>query len=186
MSRRLAHHYVAARPSPWRQDRHAVSKPSWRVVHIGGRRQPGLIVEVGEQALRKALQSGGRREAGRSLSDRNRGGVGNGRRQPRDEPRLRYRPLEPLPHEVGLPSRQLDEPLEGGPPSGWPDRRSGEHRREITVLGSRSATPHHLDAAAKLLPELQLPSPAVYPLAEFERGLDAYTRGEALKVVFTP
>lgn len=60
------------------------------------------------------------------------------------------------------------------------------YRREITVLGSRSATPHHLDAAAKLLPELQLPSPAVYPLAEFERGLDAYTRGEALKVVFTP
>jgi L-iditol 2-dehydrogenase len=60
------------------------------------------------------------------------------------------------------------------------------YRRELTILGSRSATPRHLEEAARLLPELDLPEPAIYPLAEFERGLDAYTSGQALKVVFTP
>ena len=43
-----------------------------------------------------------------------------------------------------------------------------------------------MEDAAGLLPELDLPEPAIYPLAEFERGLDAYTSGQALKVVFTP
>jgi L-iditol 2-dehydrogenase len=60
------------------------------------------------------------------------------------------------------------------------------YRRELTVVGSRSATPRHMKEAARLLPELELPEPAIYPLAEFERGLDAYTSGNALKVVFTP
>jgi L-iditol 2-dehydrogenase len=60
------------------------------------------------------------------------------------------------------------------------------YRRELTVLGSRSATPRHMKDAARLLPELDLPEPAIYPLAEFERGLDAYASGKALKVVFTP
>jgi L-iditol 2-dehydrogenase len=60
------------------------------------------------------------------------------------------------------------------------------YRRELTILGSRSATPRHMEEAARLLPELDLPPPAIYPLAEFERGLDAYTSGRALKVVFTP
>jgi L-iditol 2-dehydrogenase len=60
------------------------------------------------------------------------------------------------------------------------------YRRELTVLGSRSATPRHMEEAARLLPELDLPEPAIYPLAEFERGLDSYTSGKALKVVFTP
>jgi L-iditol 2-dehydrogenase len=60
------------------------------------------------------------------------------------------------------------------------------YRRELTILGSRSATPRHMEEAAGLLPELDLPEPAIYPLAEFERGLDAYTSGQALKVVFTP
>jgi hypothetical protein len=43
-----------------------------------------------------------------------------------------------------------------------------------------------MDEAARLLPALDLPEPAIYSLAEFERGLDAYTSGHALKVVFTP
>jgi L-iditol 2-dehydrogenase len=60
------------------------------------------------------------------------------------------------------------------------------YRRELTVLGSRSATPGHLEEAARLLPELDLPQPEVYPLADFQQGLDAYTSRQALKVVFTP
>jgi L-iditol 2-dehydrogenase len=60
------------------------------------------------------------------------------------------------------------------------------YRRELTILGSRSATPRHMEEAARLLPALDLPEPAIYSLAEFERGLDAYTSGQALKVVFTP
>ena len=60
------------------------------------------------------------------------------------------------------------------------------YRHEVTLLGSRSATPRHMEEAVRLLPELDLPEPTIYPLAEFERGLDAYTSGKALKVVFTP
>jgi L-iditol 2-dehydrogenase len=60
------------------------------------------------------------------------------------------------------------------------------YRRELTVFGSRSATPRHMEEAAGLLPTLDLPEPAMYALADFARGLDAYTSGQALKVVFTP
>jgi L-iditol 2-dehydrogenase len=60
------------------------------------------------------------------------------------------------------------------------------YRRELTVVGSRSATPQHLREAVALLPELE-PLPAVVlPLERFEEGLDVYRRREALKVVFTP
>ncbi len=60
------------------------------------------------------------------------------------------------------------------------------YRREITVTGSRSGTPRHLEDALRLLPLLELPEPSVWPLEEFQRGLDAYMSGAALKVVFTP
>ena len=60
------------------------------------------------------------------------------------------------------------------------------YRRELTVFGSRSATPRHMETAAALLPELDLPEPTVLPLERFDEGLDLYRRGEALKVVFTP
>lgn len=60
------------------------------------------------------------------------------------------------------------------------------YRRELTVVGRRSATPEHLSEAAALLPQLDLPDPAVLPLARFAEGLDLYRRGAALKVVFTP
>ena len=60
------------------------------------------------------------------------------------------------------------------------------YRRELTVLGSRSATPRHMREAISLLPELDLPEPTVLPLERFHEGLELYRRGEALKVVFTP
>jgi L-iditol 2-dehydrogenase len=60
------------------------------------------------------------------------------------------------------------------------------YRRELTVVGSRSATPESMRAAAALLPELDLPEPVVLPLERFAEGLDLFLRRDALKVVFTP
>ena len=60
------------------------------------------------------------------------------------------------------------------------------YRRELTVLGVRSATPRHLEAAVALLPELDVPPPTVLPLERFAEGLELFRRRDALKVVFTP
>jgi len=60
------------------------------------------------------------------------------------------------------------------------------YRRELTVVGSRSATPATMRAAAALLPELDVPQPVVLPLGRFAEGLDLFRRREALKVVFVP
>ncbi len=60
------------------------------------------------------------------------------------------------------------------------------YRRELTLVGSRSATPAAMRDAAALLPELELPEPTVLPLARFAEGLELYRSGRALKVVFTP
>ena len=60
------------------------------------------------------------------------------------------------------------------------------YRRELTVVGSRSATPEAMHVAASLLPELDLPEPLVLPLDRFADGLDLFLRREALKVVFVP
>ncbi len=60
------------------------------------------------------------------------------------------------------------------------------YRRELTLVGSRSATPRHMAAAAALLPELELPEPTVLPLDRFAEGLELYRSGRALKVVFVP
>jgi L-gulonate 5-dehydrogenase len=60
------------------------------------------------------------------------------------------------------------------------------YRRELHVVGSRSATPRHFDAAVALLPELDLPAVTTLPLERFEEGVELYRRGDALKVVFTP
>jgi len=60
------------------------------------------------------------------------------------------------------------------------------YRRELTVVGSRSATPRHMREALSLLPELDLPEPTVLPLERFNEGLELYRRGDVLKVVFTP
>jgi L-iditol 2-dehydrogenase len=60
------------------------------------------------------------------------------------------------------------------------------YRRELTVAGTRSATPGFMEEAVLLLPQLDLPEPAVLPLERFADGLDLYDRREALKVVFVP
>jgi threonine dehydrogenase-like Zn-dependent dehydrogenase len=60
------------------------------------------------------------------------------------------------------------------------------YRRELTVVGSRSATPTAMHAAAALLPELDVPEPVVLPLDRFAEGLELFTSRRALKVVFTP
>jgi L-iditol 2-dehydrogenase len=60
------------------------------------------------------------------------------------------------------------------------------YRSELTVVGSRSATPRHLEEAVSLLAELDLPVPTVLPLERFAEGLELYRSREALKVVFRP
>jgi L-iditol 2-dehydrogenase len=60
------------------------------------------------------------------------------------------------------------------------------YRRELSVIGSRSATLGSMRAAAALLPELDIPEPTVLPLARFAEGLELHRRRETLKVVFVP
>ncbi len=60
------------------------------------------------------------------------------------------------------------------------------YRNELSVVGSRSATPGYFDSAIELLPSLELPPVTTLPLARFREGVDLYRRGGALKVVFTP
>ena len=59
-------------------------------------------------------------------------------------------------------------------------------RRELSIVGSCSATPETMRAAVDLLPELEKIQVTVLPLERFQEGLEAYRRHEALKVVFTP
>jgi hypothetical protein len=63
---------------------------------------------------------------------------------------------------------------------------AGIYRRELTVVGSRSATPGHMEAAAALLPTLDVPEPTVLPLGRFGEALRLFRSGEALKVVLVP
>ncbi|HEU4451376.1 MAG TPA: alcohol dehydrogenase catalytic domain-containing protein [Gaiellaceae bacterium] len=59
-------------------------------------------------------------------------------------------------------------------------------RRELTLVGSCSATPAAMRDAAALLPELD-PIPTVtLPLERFAEGLDLYRAHAAVKVVYTP
>jgi threonine dehydrogenase-like Zn-dependent dehydrogenase len=60
------------------------------------------------------------------------------------------------------------------------------YRSELHVVGSRSATPQHLQVAIELLPVLDLPEPEVLPLDRFGEGVERYRNGAAVKVVFTP
>ena len=60
------------------------------------------------------------------------------------------------------------------------------YRNELTLTGSRSATPRHMREALELLPGLALPEPTVLPLDRFADGLALYRSGDALTVVFTP
>jgi len=60
------------------------------------------------------------------------------------------------------------------------------YRKELYVIGSRSATPRHLRRAVALLGELDLPAAEVLPLERFAEGLERYRSGAALKIVFRP
>jgi len=60
------------------------------------------------------------------------------------------------------------------------------YRKELRILGSRSAAPAFFHAAAGLLPALELPPVTILPLDRFVEGVELYRRGDALKVVFTP
>jgi L-iditol 2-dehydrogenase len=60
------------------------------------------------------------------------------------------------------------------------------YRRELTVVGARSATPEAMRAAAVLLPALAVPEPTVLPLDRFDEGLDLFRRRAAFKIVFVP
>jgi hypothetical protein len=60
------------------------------------------------------------------------------------------------------------------------------YRRELTVVGARSATPKTMREAAALLPDLDVPEPIVFPLERFVEGLALFRNRKALKVVFTP
>jgi L-iditol 2-dehydrogenase len=60
------------------------------------------------------------------------------------------------------------------------------YRKELEVIGSRSATPAFFRDALDLLPSLALPPQTRLPLDRFADGVELYRRGEALKVVFTP
>jgi threonine dehydrogenase-like Zn-dependent dehydrogenase len=60
------------------------------------------------------------------------------------------------------------------------------YRRELTVVGSRSATPEAFGAALALLPSLVLPPVTRLPLERFSEGVELYRRGDALKVAFAP
>jgi len=69
---------------------------------------------------------------------------------------------------------------------GGPIDLAAVYRNELTLVGTRSATPRHLEEAIALLPSLVLPPATLLPLDRFEDGLALYRSGEALKVVFTP
>lgn len=62
------------------------------------------------------------------------------------------------------------------------------YRRELTVVGSRSAAPALMVEALALLPLLPLPEPepVTLPLERFAEGLELFRQRDALKVVFTP
>ena len=60
------------------------------------------------------------------------------------------------------------------------------YRRELTVVGVRSAAPPYMPEALALLHDIDVPEPVVLPLECFADGLELFRRRDALKVVFTP
>ncbi len=60
------------------------------------------------------------------------------------------------------------------------------YRKELSVVGSRSATPAYFRGALDLLPSLELPPVTRVPLERFVEGVELYRRGHALKVAIVP
>jgi L-iditol 2-dehydrogenase len=71
-------------------------------------------------------------------------------------------------------------------PRDQPTALDAIYRKELTLVGSRSATPPYFRRALELLPSLRLPRVTRLPLDRFLEGVELYRRGEVLKVVFTP
>jgi len=72
------------------------------------------------------------------------------------------------------------------PPDPVPTSVDAIYRKELSLVGSRSATPVYFRDAIGLLPWLELPPATSLPFDRFVEGLDLYRSGEALKVVFKP
>jgi L-iditol 2-dehydrogenase len=72
------------------------------------------------------------------------------------------------------------------PPDPVPAALDSIYRKELSVVGSRSATPAYFRGAIGLLRWLELPPATALPLDRFAEGLDLYRRGDALKIVFKP
>jgi threonine dehydrogenase-like Zn-dependent dehydrogenase len=60
------------------------------------------------------------------------------------------------------------------------------YRKELAVVGTRSATPAYFRDAIELLPSFELPAVTPLPLDRFLEGVELYRSGRALKVVFVP
>jgi threonine dehydrogenase-like Zn-dependent dehydrogenase len=60
------------------------------------------------------------------------------------------------------------------------------YRKELRLVGSRSASPASFAEALALLPELVLPEVTVLPLERFAEGVELYRSGAAGKVVLVP
>jgi len=60
------------------------------------------------------------------------------------------------------------------------------YRKELSLVGSRSASPSSFAAAVELLPQLTLPPVLLLPFERFGEGIELYRRGDVLKVAFTP
>ncbi len=72
------------------------------------------------------------------------------------------------------------------PEDNVPTALDAVYRKELQIVGSRSATPAWFRSALELLPALVLPEVTTLPLDRFAEGVELYRRGDALKVVFTP
>jgi threonine dehydrogenase-like Zn-dependent dehydrogenase len=72
------------------------------------------------------------------------------------------------------------------PPGAIPVELDVVYRKELSIVGSRSATPEAFAAALEALPAFALPETTKLPLDRFEEGLELYRSGAALKVVFVP
>lgn len=60
------------------------------------------------------------------------------------------------------------------------------YRKELRVVGSRSATPAAFRAAIDALPSIEPPQVTTLPLERFAEGVELYRSGNVLKVVFEP
>ena len=72
------------------------------------------------------------------------------------------------------------------PPGELPVELDLVYRKELRLVGSRSATPAAFAAAVEALPEFELPEVVALPLERFHEGVELYRSGAALKVVFNP